>query len=189
MLVVREALAILVDVGDQAGGFLDLILKRMSIYLNDIKDLKDYIVSAMIYPLFLICIGGISILILLTYVIPKFAVIFADLGQAIPLSTQLLLSTAAFFQKYFLLLLAIFAALIFFWRQFSKSPAGRYRIDSFLERMPIVFDDPFLRFDDQRIGAIANALKYLGKFGQVLHLTSRQMHAKVADFSVSINKA
>jgi general secretion pathway protein F len=40
----------------EAGGFLDLILKRMSIYLNDIKDLKDYIVSAMIYPLFLICI-------------------------------------------------------------------------------------------------------------------------------------
>ena len=122
----------------EAGGFLDLILKRMSIYLNDIKDLKDYIVSAMIYPLFLICIGGISILILLTYVIPKFAVIFADLGQAIPFSTQLLLSTAAFFQKYVLLLLAGFAALIFFWRQFSKSPAGRYRIDSFLTTLPVV---------------------------------------------------
>ena len=121
----------------EAGGFLDLILERMNIYLRDIKDLKDYIVSAMIYPLFLICIGGISILILLTYVIPKFAVIFSDLGQAIPLSTQVLLSTAAFFQKYVLLLLAIFAALIFFWRRFSKSPAGRYRIDSFLTTLPV----------------------------------------------------
>ena len=122
----------------EAGGFLDLILKRMSIYLNDIKDLKDYIVSAMIYPLFLICIGGISILILLTYVIPKFAVIFADLGQAIPFSTQLLLSTAAFFQKYVLLLLAGFAAVIFLWRRFSMTPAGRYRIDSFLTTLPVV---------------------------------------------------
>ena len=122
----------------EAGGFLDLILKRMSIYLNDIKDLKDYIVSAMIYPLFLICIGGISILILLTYVIPKFAVIFADLGQAIPFSTQLLLSTAAFFQKYVLLLLAGFAAVIFLWRRFSVTPAGRYRIDSFLTTLPVV---------------------------------------------------
>ena len=121
----------------EAGGFLDLILERMSVYLRDIKDLKDYIVSAMIYPLFLVCIGGISILVLLTYVIPKFAVIFADLGQAIPLSTQILLSTAAFFQKYVLLLLAIFAALIFFWRQFSKSPSGRYRIDSFLTTLPV----------------------------------------------------
>ncbi|NIO07652.1 MAG: type II secretion system protein GspF, partial [Deltaproteobacteria bacterium] len=65
----------------------------MRIYLRDIKELKDYIVSAMIYPLFLLCIGGISILVLLTYVIPKFAVIFADMGQVIPLSTQVLLGT------------------------------------------------------------------------------------------------
>jgi general secretion pathway protein F len=122
----------------EAGGFLELILERMSIYLRDIKDLKDYIVSAMIYPLFLLCIGGISILVLLTYVIPKFAVIFADLGQAIPFSTQVLLSSAAFFQKYILLLLAIFAVLIFLWRRFSMTPAGRYRIDSFLTTLPVV---------------------------------------------------
>ncbi|MDH3358674.1 MAG: type II secretion system F family protein [Desulfobacteraceae bacterium] len=122
----------------EAGGFLDLILQRISIYLRDSKDLKDYIVSAMIYPLFLLCIGGISIIVLLTYVIPKFAVIFADLGQAIPFSTQLLLSVAAIFQKYFLLLLFIFLALIFFWRRFSKTPKGRYRIDSFLVSLPVV---------------------------------------------------
>ncbi|MDH3799014.1 MAG: type II secretion system F family protein, partial [Desulfobacterales bacterium] len=85
-----------------------------------------------------LCIGGISIIVLLTYVIPKFAVIFADLGQAIPFSTQLLLSVAAFFQKYFLLLLFIFLALIFFWRRFSKTPKGRYRIDSFLVSLPVV---------------------------------------------------
>jgi len=121
----------------EAGGFLDLILERMSIYLRDIKDLKDYIVSAMIYPLFLLGIGGISILVLLIYVIPKFAIIFADLGQAIPFSTQVLLGTAAFFQKYFLLLLAVFAAAIFFWRRFSITSAGRYRIDSFLTRLPV----------------------------------------------------
>ena len=122
----------------EAGGFLDLILERMSIYLSDIKELKEYIVSAMIYPLFLICIGDISILVLLTYVIPKFAVIFADLGQAIPLSTQLLLSSAAFFKEYFLVLLAIFAAVIFLGRRFSMTPAGRYRIDSFFTKLPIV---------------------------------------------------
>jgi general secretion pathway protein F len=122
----------------EAGGFLHLILERMSIYLRDIRELKDYIISAMVYPLFLLCVGGISILILLTYVIPKFAVIFADLGQAIPLSTQLLLHTAAFLQRYFLLLLPILAALIFFWRRFSRSPAGRYRMDSFFRSLPVV---------------------------------------------------
>jgi general secretion pathway protein F len=122
----------------EAGGFLDLILERMSIYLRDIKELKDYIVSAMIYPLFLLCIGGVSILILLIYVIPKFAVIFADLGQAIPLSTQLLLGGAAIFRKYFLLLFAVFAAVVFLGRRFARTPVGRYRIDSFFARLPVV---------------------------------------------------
>jgi general secretion pathway protein F len=122
----------------EAGGFLDLVLERMNKYLRDIKDLKDYIISAMIYPLFLVCIGGISILVLLTYVIPKFAVIFEDLGQTIPLSTQLLLGAGAFFQKYVFLLLAVFAALIFFWHRFSRTTAGRTRIDSMLTRLPVV---------------------------------------------------
>jgi general secretion pathway protein F len=50
----------------------------------------------------------------------------------------LLLSTAAFFQRYVLLLLAGFAAAIFLWRRFSMTPAGRYRIDSFLTTLPVV---------------------------------------------------
>ena len=121
----------------EAGGFLDLILERMSIYLKDIKELKDYVVSAMIYPLFLVCIGGASILVLLTYVIPKFAVIFADMGQAIPLSTQALIGTAAFFRRYALLLLAVFAVGIFFWRRFAATAPGRYRMDALFRRLPV----------------------------------------------------
>jgi general secretion pathway protein F len=122
----------------EAGGFLDLILERLSIYFRDIRELKDYMVSAMIYPLFLLCISGISIIVILTYVIPKFAVIFADLGQAIPLSTQLLLSAAAFFRRYLLLLVFIFAAVVFLYRRISKTDSGRYRIDAFFRRLPVV---------------------------------------------------
>jgi len=122
----------------EAGGFLDVILERMSIYLRDIRELKDYMVSAMVYPLFLLCIGGISIVILLTYVIPKFAVIFGDLGQAIPLPTQVLLSTATFVRRYFLLLVIVLAAVIFLGRRISMTVRGRYRIDSLLRRLPVV---------------------------------------------------
>ena len=121
----------------EAGGFLDLVLGRLSTFLKDVKELKDYIFAAMIYPLFLVCIGGISIIVLLTYVIPKFAIIFADLGQALPLSTQVLLGAAAFFKKYFIWLLVIIAALVPLWLRFSRTPAGRYRIDSILTRLPV----------------------------------------------------
>ncbi len=121
----------------ETGGVLDLILERMSIYLRDIRELKDYMVSAMIYPLFLLFVGGISMLILLTYVIPKFAVVFSDLGQAIPLSTQLLLGTAGFFRKYFIFILSFFAAAVFLCRRFAMTSSGRYRIDSFFTKLPV----------------------------------------------------
>jgi general secretion pathway protein F len=92
----------------------------------------------MIYPMFLLFVGGISIIVLLIYVIPKFSVIFADLGQAIPLSTQLLLNSAELFRSHFPLLISIFAAVIFLCRRFSMTSSGRYRIDSFLTRLPVV---------------------------------------------------
>jgi len=121
----------------EAGGFLHAILERMSTYLREVQELKDYVVSAMVYPLFLLVIGGVSILILLTYVLPKFAVIFDDLGQAIPLSTQLLLGAASLFREYFLLLLAGAAAVVFAARRFFATEWGRYRVDALLRRLPL----------------------------------------------------
>jgi AAA domain-containing protein len=63
-----------------------------------------------------------------------------------------------------------------------------YEITSSNSPAPVFFDDPFIKFDDQRLSAIASALKYLGKYCQMVHLTSRQLHVKLADQSVSINK-
>ena len=170
----------------EAGGFLDLILERMSIYLRDIKELKDYIVSAMIYPLFLLCIGGISIMVLLIYVIPKFAVIFADLGQAIPLSTQLLLGGAAFFRKYFLVLLAIFAAVIFSYRRFSMTAAGRYRIDSFFTRLPVagafIRELETARFARTLGTLIRSGVPILGSLTLVQGVIRNQVIAESLDF-------
>ena len=72
----------------EAGGVLDDVLKRLGAFLESSQDFKDYIKSAMVYPIFLVFVGGISIIILLTFVLPKFSVIFSDMRQAIPLSTQ-----------------------------------------------------------------------------------------------------
>ena len=70
---------------------LEPVLFRLGLFLETSQDLKEYIISAMVYPLF--SRTGrreVSITILLTFVIPKFSIIFSDLGAAIPMSTQLL---------------------------------------------------------------------------------------------------
>jgi general secretion pathway protein F len=102
------------------------------------QDLKDYIKSAMVYPMFLVLVGGASIIIMLTFVIPKFSVIFADMGQAIPASTQVLISLGQSLRDFWWLILAVVAAVIFGVRKYIKTPAGKRRVDAFALKMPMV---------------------------------------------------
>ena len=76
----------------ESGGFLEVILSRLAQYLQSTKEIRDYLISVMIYPLILTIVSGVSIAILIVFVIPRLAKIFSDVGQAIPLSTQIILS-------------------------------------------------------------------------------------------------
>ena len=115
----------------EAGGVLDAVLKRLGSFLESTQDFKDYIKSAMIYPIFLVLVGGLSIIILLTFVMPRFSVIFADMGQTLPLSTRMLLSLGGALKAYWLFILIGLAAAGFLFNRYLKTPAGRYRMDRF----------------------------------------------------------
>jgi general secretion pathway protein F len=84
----------------ESGGFLETILSRLAKYLQSTKEIRDYLVSVMIYPLILTIVSGASIAILVTFVIPRFARIFSDMGRAIPLPTQILLSVSHYVRSY-----------------------------------------------------------------------------------------
>jgi general secretion pathway protein F len=84
----------------ESGGFLEAILSRLAQYLQSTKEIKEYLISVMIYPLILTIVSGISITILVTFVIPRFARIFSDMGQTIPLPTQIMLSTSQIVRGY-----------------------------------------------------------------------------------------
>jgi len=100
-------------------------LSRLGEFLESAQELKDYIKSAMVYPIFLVSVGGLSIIVLLTFVIPKFSVIFSDMGQTIPLSTQFLLGVSHLLQSYWWAILAVLGSGYFFLRKYLKTPAGR----------------------------------------------------------------
>jgi general secretion pathway protein F len=121
----------------EIGGVLDAVLGRLGDFLEENQDLIDYIRSAMIYPIFLVVVGGISIIILLTFVIPKFAVIFADLGQALPLSTRFLLGFSTLLRDYAWAIVLLIGALGYVGQRYLKSPHGRYRMDRLKLRLPV----------------------------------------------------
>ena len=126
--------------GGEAGGVLEAVLERLGLFLESSQELKDYIKSALVYPVFLLCVGGLSIIILMTYVIPRFSVIFSDLGGAIPFSTRLLLGASGFLQSYWWALVLLAVAVWAAFRRFARSPAGRMKIDRLKLKLPVQKD-------------------------------------------------
>lgn len=124
----------------ESGGFLEVILARVTQYLQSSKELRDSIVSAMIYPLILTSVSGLSIAVLVTYVIPKFAGIFSDMGQALPLPTQIVLTVSDFFQNYWYIVLAGLFGAHFGLKAYTQTPERRLRWDTFKLRVAVVGD-------------------------------------------------
>jgi general secretion pathway protein F len=115
----------------EAGGVLDIVLDKLNEFLESSKELKDHVTSVMIYPAILIIISGLSIIILLTYVLPKFSVIFDELGGSLPLPTQIVLATSNALKSYWwIILLGLLGGWALF-RQYTKSYNGRYKWDAF----------------------------------------------------------
>jgi len=89
----------------EVGGVLDVVLDKLNEFLESSKELKEHVFSAMIYPTILLATGGISIIILLLYVLPKFSTIFAEMGTSLPLPTQALIKFSNIMQSYWWILL------------------------------------------------------------------------------------
>jgi type II secretion system protein F len=121
----------------EVGGVLEPVLVRLGMFLETSQDLKDYIISAMVYPIFLVFVGGASIIVLLTFVIPKFSLIFSDLGAAIPMSTQLLLGLSNLTRSYWWIVIAGILLLYYSFWKYSRTPEGKLNIDKQKIRLPI----------------------------------------------------
>ncbi|MEW6416517.1 MAG: type II secretion system F family protein [Nitrospirota bacterium] len=115
----------------EAGGVLDVVLEKLNEFLESTKALKDHIVSVMVYPIILTITGGISIIILLTFVLPKFSTIFAELGGSLPLPTQILLTFSNTMKSYWWIVLSVIIAGWIIFRNYVKSDIGRYKWDAF----------------------------------------------------------
>ena len=119
----------------EAGGVLDVVLDKLNEFLESSKELKEHVVSVMIYPSILVAMGGISIIILLTFVLPQFSLIFKELGGSLPLSTRMVLALSSVVKSYWWVCLSAITAGWFLFKNFIKSDSGRYQWDAFKLKM------------------------------------------------------
>jgi type II secretion system protein F len=124
----------------ESGGFLETILSRLAQYLESTKEIKDQIVSVMIYPLILMIVSGGSITILVTFVIPRFATIFSDMGKAIPLPTQIILTFSQFVRAYWWAGFGMIAMTYFGLKLYTQDEERRWGWDRFKLRWVVIGD-------------------------------------------------
>jgi general secretion pathway protein F len=118
----------------EASGTLDLVLKRLSDFLESQANLKSKVSMAMVYPTIMICIGFIVLSFLFTFVIPKITSIFKDTESALPFVTVVLITTSDIFHNYWwLLLIMLFAGMFGLKRLREKN---RLFLDRLMLRLP-----------------------------------------------------
>ena len=126
----------MIEVGE-SGGILDVVLQRLSVYIEKAAALRRKVKAAMIYPLTIVSVALIVVIFMLTFVIPTFASMFKNLGADLPLPTKIVLWLSNFVQSYILLILAALAAGIYALRRYYKTEAGQMMIDALLLRLPV----------------------------------------------------
>jgi general secretion pathway protein F len=122
----------------EAGGILDEILNRLVNYLETGSELRSYVIGAMIYPALLSVVGLLSVTILTLFVVPKFTLIFRDMGVPLPLPMAILSFLCNIISGYWWLALLGIGITGFYIRQFRKSDEGRLKWDRWLLQIPLM---------------------------------------------------
>ncbi|WP_413881853.1 type II secretion system F family protein [Candidatus Aalborgicola defluviihabitans] len=124
----------------EAGGALDVVLQRLTEFMERSKELRDTVKSALIYPAILVGVSLLSVAILLMWVVPQFSQMFEESGKALPLPTQIVIAAGDGVRNYWwLMVLLAVGAYSWFARQ-MREPASRFRWDQRLLNLPLVGD-------------------------------------------------
>jgi len=122
----------------ERGGHLAAALAGLAVQMEREQALRARLVSAMIYPAVVASAGAGAVAVLFAWVLPRFVALLRDTGSAIPRSTQLLLSSGAFVERWWWALLLVPGVLAAVLAGVRSSGEGRMAIDGVLLRLPIV---------------------------------------------------
>lgn len=145
----------------EAGGALDAVLAQVSEYMERTKVAAETVKSALIYPVILLFMAGISIVVLMTVVVPQFKPLFEDAGQALPLATRIVIGAADAIQAYWLFMAGGICGLYFLIRLRLRDAGARLGWDRFLLRVPMV-GELILKTEVARFGRTLGTLLHNG---------------------------
>src|SRR5689334_8321034 len=127
----------MIDAGE-TGGILDIILQRLSTYVEKAVKLRSAVKSALIYPIAVVSMAGLIVGALLKWVVPIFANLFVGLGVPLPLPTKIVIGLSAFIGQFWWFFIIGGVAVFFGFKQIRKDKRGKYWMDFAMLKMPVI---------------------------------------------------
>lgn len=124
----------------EASGSLAQVFERLAEFERTRDDLRNYIISSMVYPSLLALVGLGSVFVLMYFVVPRFAMIFQDPRIQIPLPTKLMIAASDWLRAYGFWLLGGLAAAALALHSYIRTTAGRMWWDTLRLRVPLLGD-------------------------------------------------
>lgn len=122
----------------EAGGILDIILNRLSSYMEKMAKLKRQVKGAMTYPIITLVVAFIVVAIILVFVIPVFAEMFADFGSNLPAPTLFVVGLSDFVIHNIAYIIGGFIVAFFIVKRIYASKKGRILMDEMFLRLPVI---------------------------------------------------
>ncbi|MDX1584636.1 MAG: type II secretion system F family protein, partial [Thermoanaerobaculia bacterium] len=122
----------------EAGGILDTILQRLSVYIEKAVKLNQQVKSAMIYPVAVIGIAALVIMVIMWKVIPVFASLFKSLGAELPMPTKIVIAMSNFIGDFWWLMGLVVFAVVVFLRHYYHTDKGRRVLDNLQLNTPVL---------------------------------------------------
>ena len=122
----------------EASGTLEVVLARLSEFLDAQAKLKGKVTSALAYPAFMALMGFGIVLVMMTVVVPKVTAIFDDFGEALPWYTRALKFSSEMLVGYWWLFILLVVGAVYGFRRWKATEEGKDKWDTFILKIPLI---------------------------------------------------
>jgi type II secretory pathway component PulF len=121
----------------EASGSLDEVLLRLGKHQEQMAEVREKVLSALLYPLIIVGVGIITIMFFMLVMVPKFAAMFKEMGSTMPLPTRILIGVSDGFVSYWWIGVLLIVAAVSAYRVRTRTPEGKLALDVLKLRLPV----------------------------------------------------
>jgi general secretion pathway protein F len=119
-------------------GHLPEVLNRLAQFTENDIEMRSKVKGSLLYPAIIMCVGLLTMFVLLTFVLPRLTSMFEDFDAALPWPTQVVVATSSFFASFWWLILLVCGGIYLYVDKWSKTSKGRRSIDTQILKIPLL---------------------------------------------------